>query len=964
MTGSSWRRPRRPSAAVDALPTQLAPLYPPVAAEALQVAADFLDLVYVIRLAPSVAFEYISPAVDELIGYSAAEHYADPHLAERILHPDDADAYSIPRGAEFGEIVTFECRWIARDGRVVHTQQRARKARRDDGSVVIYGAVRDVTSIYARQAEHEIQRLRLRATMDAMPDFVMQLEPLRDTTGAIVDFVHVDVNDGAARRVGISRAELTGSRLSDIQPASGDEGLIQMLAHVVESGEPLVADGVPFPDATHGGELRLVDLRANRVGTGVTFLVRDVTERERGAEALAESEAQLRLLAENATDIVLQTDRGIIRWVSPSCEELLGWTATEIVGRPLIDLWYADDFGQARVAHDDFWETGRRLDRIGRVATASGGYRWMAVRVQPVRDAQGELTGAVLGARDVHEETLARSAQRESESLFRSLLESSAIGIAMTDLHGNFRLVNPTLCSLVGREESWIYQHRVDDILVPTESDRADHVAHDLAAGRIASFRGHFELQREDGSSLWTRVSAVLLRDSAGEPSGLMLQVEDVSAERDAQEALEYQAFHDALTGLRNRAWIVDLLDVDLESAERTQSKVGVFLIDLDNFKVINESLSHAAGDQVIREVASRISEAVGLNDRIGRFGGDEFVVVVPDLRSIADVERMAEQISTAISQEFEVEGHRLRPTASIGVAVSTPVSTAASMLRDTDVALYRAKKAGRARWHFADETMHAQAVSRLIVESEIREGLEHGQFVAYYQPIVSLPDGAVIGHEALARWKHPERGLLAPGAFLDAAEESGLIAGIGQAMLEQVCELISAHPEVPGAISINVSAVQLATRGWSDDVMRVINFYGIDPRRIVVEVTETAVLSAIDEASLDLEALRRLGIGVHVDDFGTGYSSIALLRDLPVTGIKLDRSFVSNLTPGESSANALAAGVAGLAEGLHLRGIAEGIETHEQVHLLVSLGWHVGQGYLFGRPAPEPISGIALPTS
>ena len=220
------------------------------------------------------------------------------------------------------------------------------------------------------------------------------------------------------------------------------------------------------------------------------------------------------------------------------------------------------------------------------------------------------------------------------------------------------------------------------------------------------------------------------------------------------------------------------------------------------------------------------------------------------------------------------------------------------------------------------------------------------------------------MGHEALVRWIDPVRGVVPPLEFLGVAEDSGLVVDLGQQMLEQVCHTLATNPRIPGTVSVNVSAVQLARPTFIDEFVATLVGYGIPGERIVVEVTETAVLSAIDEASLDLEALRRLGIGVHVDDFGTGYSSIALLRDLPVTGIKLDRSFVSNLTPGESSANALAAGVAGLAEGLHLRGIAEGIETHEQVHLLVSLGWHVGQGYLFGRPAPEPISGIALPTS
>jgi len=253
---------------------------------------------------------------------------------------------------------------------------------------------------------------------------------------------------------------------------------------------------------------------------------------------------------------------------------------------------------------------------------------------------------------------------------------------------------------------------------------------------------------------------------------------------------------------------------------------------------------------------------------------------------------------------------------------------------------------------------MHAQAVARLIVEDELREAITASQFVVYYQPIVALADARVVGHEALVRWTHPTRGLLSPADFLDIAEDTGLITAIGAQVLNQACAMLAARPDLPGPISVNVSAVQLAAPGWLDSVRDTLAAHRVDPARLVVEVTETAALSMTDSALHALESLRGLGVGIHLDDFGTGYSSISVLRDLPVTGVKLDLRFVRDLTSGKSQANALAHGLSGLVNGMHLTGIAEGIETQMQANILHTQGWEYGQGYYFGRPAAMPISG------
>ena len=372
----------------------------------------------------------------------------------------------------------------------------------------------------------------------------------------------------------------------------------------------------------------------------------------------------------------------------------------------------------------------------------------------------------------------------------------------------------------------------------------------------------------------------------------------------------------------------------------------------------MNDSLGHAAGDEVLTAVADRISAELRPCDHLGRFGGDSFVIVVQNVQEVLEVERIAERVSASIAADLRVRGHRIVPTASIGIAISTTTSTPESLLRDTDSALFRAKSGGRARWQVFDAAMHAQAVARLTVEDQLRHATTREEFVVHYQPIVALADTRVVGHEALVRWMHPTRGLLSPGDFIEIAEDSGLITAIGAQVLDQVAAMLAECPDLPGPISVNVSAVQLGAPDWLGGVTDTLARHGVDPSRIVIEVTETAALSLTGPALNALTTLSGLGVGIHLDDFGTGYSSISVLRDLPVTGVKLDLRFVRDLTTGASQANALSHGLAVLVNGMNLTGIAEGIETATQAHILRAQGWRLGQGYYFGRPAAMPISG------
>ncbi|NYI41345.1 putative bifunctional diguanylate cyclase/phosphodiesterase [Demequina lutea] len=668
-------------------------------------------------------------------------------------------------------------------------------------------------------------------------------------------------------------------------------------------------------------------------------------------------------LLEAAPDAMLGTDQaGVIRFVNRQTELLFDYDRTDLIGQPL-EILVPELSRKGHLAHRAAYFANPEARAMGTGLQLAGrrrdGTEFPAdVSLSPFGSG-GDMV-VVAAVRDVTEQRQAAETARNlaaAEDLVRTAMGSASIGIALAGLDGSFRVVNRALCDLLGYDGAWFLAHRLHDVVHPDEVEEVLLDRAQIIAESIDKSTTKLRLVRADGVTIWVRRVGVLIRDGDGQPNLIMLQVEDITAEHEAQEALTYQAFHDSLTGLHNRAWILDTLAVDLRAAKREGRSLAALFIDLDNFKVVNDSLGHVAGDEVLATVAERIVAALYPGDRLGRFGGSEFVILVQDAHDVLVVERCADRVSASIGVDLQVRGHRIVPTASIGIATSTSTSTPESLLRDADSALSQAKTNGRERWHFFDETMHAQALARLTVEDQLREAITASQFVVFYQPIVALADAHVVGHEALVRWAHPTRGLLSPGEFLNVAEDTGLITAIGAQVLDQVCALLAEHPDLPGPISVNVSAVQLAMPYWLTSVRDTLATHRVDPARIVIEVTETAVLSLVDSARTALTSLRELGIGIHIDDFGTGYSSISVLRDLPVTGVKLDLRFVHDLTAGNSQANALAEGVNGLVKGMHLTGIAEGIETQMQADILRDQGWEHGQGYYFGKPTTTPVT-------
>ncbi len=906
-----------------------------------------------------------------ILGYSLAD--LQPAIAEKwieLTHPDDlAPALQLTEDHVAGRRprVDFLARMRHRDGRWVWVRIRGRIVEwSSDGQPLrMTGTMEDTTEQIQSRQSLERSEETLRATQrlarlgsltwDRATDRVTWSDELFELFGLEVGGSPPDFAE---------QEKLYG--------AKSWEKLRAAVAEATSSGTPYELE-LEFvrADSSRGwlrvrGEAVLDD---DGVVVGVQGYTQDITEQQTALNELERRDQTLsatqRMAHLGSWTWDLATDHTV--W-SDELFELFG--VNPALGAPdfaqQVELFGAESWSQLEAAVAETSTNGVPYDLELEYVRKDGDRGWFRVRGEAVRDAAGVIVGLLGYVLDITEYKQVERALAASELLFRTAMLSSPLGMAMADLDGSFRVVNESLCRLVGRDAAWLVTHTEQDLRHPDEVQGVSHKEGEGAArGPEVEAEAGMKVVRlihADGRVLWVKRAAELIAGEAGRPDYLLIQYADNTAEHEALDQLEYQAFHDPLTGLRNRAWILDMLDVDMRAAPRSGGQVGVLFIDLDHFKIVNDSLGHAAGDDVLMTVADRIAGVLRPKDRVGRSGGDEFIVVLPNVKSAREAEVVADRIVSSVATALTTSGHRIVPTVSIGIALNAPDSTSASLLRDADAALFRAKAAGRSRWQFFDGDMHAQALSRLTIEEETRQGLDRAEFVVHYQPIVTLADGRVAGHEALVRWQHPLRGVLSPASFLATAEDSGLIVQIGQQVLDQVCALLASSPDLPGPVSLNLSPVQLAHSGWLRTFTDTLARHGVEPSRVIVELTETAALALLAGTREDLMALRDLGVGIHVDDFGTGFSSISLLRDLPITGLKLDKAFVADLVEDDDAAHALSAGLAGLAEGLHLQGIAEGVESQAQHLALLRHGWSHAQGYLYGRPAPQPVLKISKP--
>jgi diguanylate cyclase (GGDEF)-like protein/PAS domain S-box-containing protein len=595
------------------------------------------------------------------------------------------------------------------------------------------------------------------------------------------------------------------------------------------------------------------------------------------------------------------------------------------------------------------------------VATTYGLLLWVAVRPwsDPVSGlAVGALlitalvvTRQLLTVRE-NLRLLAETAARQNEARFRSLVQHSSDVILIIQTDGTIRFVSPSATQVFGYDPATMLRQTVSELLHPDDRERAATFFRDAAKAPGVTGPVELRFRQPDGSWLHAEILATnLLRDAS--VKGIVLNTRDVSERKRLEEQLTHQAFHDPLTGLANRALFRDRVSHALALAQRRGHPITVLFLDLDDFKMVNDSLGHAEGDRLLIAAAERFLSCARSTDTVARLGGDEFAILIEGAEGR---EGLLERLTAAMVHSFSLSGNQVRVTASIGVAAAVGGESADDLLRNADVAMYEAKRHGKGRSATYESRMYADIRERLDLEAALRGALERRELVLHYQPIVQLRSGAIYGVEALLRWEHPQYGRLLPQHFVPLAEETGLIVQLGAWVLEEACRQLQAwnqaHPEAVLAVSVNISGRQLQGAGLADALRRALASSGVDPAKVVLEITESVLMQETDSVLDRLRQLKALGVRLAIDDFGTGYSSLSYLQRFPIDILKIAKPFVEEVGKG-ADRSALARAIIGLGDTLRLDTIAEGIEMAEQRAALLQLGCTLGQGHYFWPALP-----------
>ena len=672
----------------------------------------------------------------------------------------------------------------------------------------------------------------------------------------------------------------------------------------------------------------------------------DISER-RNAELAARARAQeIRLLADNVPVLISHFSHDLrCLFANKAYASFWGWNVDSVIGRTVEEIIGAEGFREIepyirRVLSGETATYERQL------RTADGGTRVIEVNLLPQLDEAGKAISAFVLISDITRHRLSEQAVRESEERLRKFADATHEGIVFHD-DGVITDCNDAGLRLIGYRYEELVGRPVLDFVAP---ESRDTVLNNIRLGYERAYEGF--ILHKDGARVAVEMTGKVM-PYKGRPYRMTV-IRDIRDRKEAEARIQFLAHHDTLTGLPNRVLLMDRLEFILASARRREARVGVLFIDLDNFKTVNDSLGHAAGDALLRQVASRIEGALRSVDVVSRLGGDEFLVVLPDLESEQAPVAVAEKLLAVVTEPVTLEGQSLSVSPSIGIAVfPRDGTTADTLIRNADAAMYLAKDRGRSNFQFFSERLSQTAFNTLSLESRLREAIRDGAFELHYQPQVRVDTGRLVGVEALIRWPQKDGPPVMPNDFIPIAEQRGLIMPIGAWALRQACRQnrmwqLAGLPRVP--VAVNLSAIQFKQRNLIAEVERVLDETGLDAAWLEFELTESMLMDETPELVRTMDGLRALGVKLAIDDFGTGHSSLAHLKRFPIDKLKIDRTFVRDIATDPDD-RAITAAIVDLARAMGITSIAEGVEAEAQLDFLLQRGCDEMQGFLVSRP-------------